>query len=64
MTTLARDTAPKAEAVQLALLQPMLDVARARGITPPVYISANVPGGDEHNNVLKAKYAGRLRVDG
>jgi uncharacterized phosphosugar-binding protein len=36
----------------------------ARGITPPVYISANVPGGDEHNNVLKAKYAGRLRVDG
>lgn len=36
----------------------------ARGITPPVYVSANVPGGDEHNNVLKAKYAGRLRVDG
>lgn len=36
----------------------------ARGITPPVYISANVPGGDEHNNVLKAKYAGRLRIDG
>ena len=36
----------------------------ARGITPPVYISANVPGGDEHNNVLKAKYSGRLRVDG
>lgn len=36
----------------------------ARGITPPVYISANIPGGDEHNSVLKAKYAGRLRVDG
>ncbi len=36
----------------------------ARGITPPVYISANIPGGDEHNNVLKAKYAGRLRADG
>ncbi len=36
----------------------------AQGITPPVYISANVPGGDEHNNALKAAYAGRLRVDG
>jgi uncharacterized phosphosugar-binding protein len=36
----------------------------ARGITPPVYISANVPGGDDHNNALKAAYAGRLRVDG
>lgn len=36
----------------------------ARGITPPVYISANIPGGDEHNNALKAKYAGRLRADG
>jgi uncharacterized phosphosugar-binding protein len=36
----------------------------ARGITPPVYISANIPGGDEHNNALKVKYAGRLRADG
>lgn len=36
----------------------------ARGITPPVYISANIPEGDAHNNALKARYAGRLRVDG
>lgn len=36
----------------------------ARGITPPVFISANIPGGDEHNDKLKAKYAGRVRVDG
>lgn len=36
----------------------------ARGMTPPVYISANVPGGDEHNNALKEKYTGRLRIDG
>ncbi len=35
-----------------------------RGITPPVYISANVPEGDAHNNALKARYAGRLRLDG
>lgn len=36
----------------------------ARGITPPVYISANVPGGDEHNTALKQQYEGRLRADG
>jgi uncharacterized phosphosugar-binding protein len=33
----------------------------AAGETPPVYLSANVPGGDEHNNVLEARYAGRIR---
>ena len=32
-----------------------------RGITPPVYLSANIPGGDEHNDELEARYAGRLR---
>ncbi len=36
----------------------------ARGIVPPVFISANVPGGDEHNNALRQQYAGRLRLDG
>ncbi|MGA4670943.1 sugar isomerase domain-containing protein [Propionibacteriaceae bacterium Y1923] len=36
----------------------------ARGITPPVYISANVPGGDVHNTALKQQYEGRLRADG
>ncbi len=40
------------------------DRLRARGITPPVYISANIPEGDAHNAALKARYAGRLRVDG
>jgi len=34
-----------------------------RGITPPVFLSANIPGGDEHNNALKEKYAGRLCVE-
>ncbi|MGI8985833.1 MAG: sugar isomerase domain-containing protein [Nocardioidaceae bacterium] len=29
--------------------------------TPPVYLSANIPGGDEHNNVLEQRYAGRIR---
>jgi len=31
------------------------------GVEPPVYISANVPGGDEHNHVLEDRYAGRIR---
>jgi uncharacterized phosphosugar-binding protein len=32
-----------------------------RGVTPPVYISANAAGGDVHNDVLEARYAGRIR---
>ncbi|MGH3736284.1 MAG: sugar isomerase domain-containing protein [Micromonosporaceae bacterium] len=31
------------------------------GHTPPVYLSANVPGGDEHNHALESRYAGRIR---
>jgi uncharacterized phosphosugar-binding protein len=27
----------------------------------PIYLSANIPGGDEHNQALEKKYAGRLR---
>lgn len=33
-----------------------------RGLTPPLYISANIPGGDEHNNGLLKAYEGRLRI--
>jgi uncharacterized phosphosugar-binding protein len=33
----------------------------ARGVTPPVYLSANIPEGDAHNDALEARYAGRLR---
>jgi len=29
--------------------------------TPPVYLSANIPGGDEHNSILEQRYAGRIR---
>jgi uncharacterized phosphosugar-binding protein len=32
-----------------------------RGVTPPVYLSANIPEGDAHNDALEARYAGRLR---
>lgn len=31
------------------------------GIEPPVYVSANVPGGHERNLELEARYDGRLR---
>lgn len=33
----------------------------AVGGTPPVYLSANIPGGDAHNRALEARYAGRIR---
>ncbi|MGN8027316.1 sugar isomerase domain-containing protein [Microbacterium sp. 22242] len=41
-----------------------LGVARTMaeaGEVPPMYISANIPGGDEHNSVLEARYLDRLR---
>jgi uncharacterized phosphosugar-binding protein len=31
------------------------------GEVPPVYLSANIPGGDVHNNELEARYTGRIR---
>ena len=31
------------------------------GAIPPVYISANIPGGDEHNHALEDRYRGRIR---
>ncbi|MGI5128614.1 sugar isomerase domain-containing protein [Pseudonocardia sp. CA-107938] len=33
----------------------------AAGELPPVYLSSNVPEGDEHNRALEARYAGRIR---
>ena len=33
----------------------------AAGVTPPVYLSDNVPGGRESNAALEALYAGRIR---
>lgn len=32
----------------------------ATGKTPPLYISANIPGGDDHNRALEAKYEGKI----
>jgi uncharacterized phosphosugar-binding protein len=33
-----------------------------RGVTPPVWRSANIPGGDEFNAKLRAKYNGRVKL--
>ncbi|MER7953271.1 SIS domain-containing protein [Streptomyces sp. NPDC096030] len=44
-----------AEAVALLL---------AEGHEPPVYVSANIPGGHERNAALEARYAGRLHRGG
>lgn len=33
----------------------------ADGTLPPLYISANIPGGDEHNNDLEASYGARIK---
>lgn len=37
------------------------ETMRQRGKTPPVYISANIPGGDEHNGALEDLYGVRIR---
>ena len=33
---------------------------RDAGEVPPIYLSANIPGGDEHNDALKARYGERI----
>ncbi|HET7303863.1 MAG TPA: SIS domain-containing protein [Segeticoccus sp.] len=52
--------------ITAALLVQMLTAEVVRrllesGETPPVYLSANVPEGDQHNDALEARYAGRIR---
>jgi uncharacterized phosphosugar-binding protein len=45
---------------QLVVAEAVRRLLEARE-TPPVYVSANVPGGYEHNSTLEARYAGRIR---
>jgi len=33
----------------------------AAGAVPPIYLSANIPAGDDHNNLLENQYGNRLR---
>lgn len=37
------------------------DRLAADGATPPVYISANIPEGDAHNNALEARFGNRIK---
>jgi uncharacterized phosphosugar-binding protein len=37
------------------------ETIQRRGQTPPLYISANIPGGDEHNRKLEDLYGERIR---
>jgi uncharacterized phosphosugar-binding protein len=33
-----------------------------KGVTPPILISSNVPGGDEHNECIRSQYRERLKA--
>lgn len=46
-----------AQALTIGVVTKLID----DGEVPPVYISANVPGGDEHNDALTARYEGRIQ---
>jgi uncharacterized phosphosugar-binding protein len=46
-----------AQQVAVEVVRRMVEAGEA----PPVYLSANIPGGDEHNHKLEARYAGRIR---
>ncbi|GAA4713465.1 sugar isomerase domain-containing protein [Phytohabitans rumicis] len=46
-----------AQQISIEVVRRMVEAGQA----PPVYLSANVQGGDEHNNALEARYAGRIR---
>lgn len=43
------------------LTQQIINEFLSNGLTPPIYMSANLPGGDEHNARLIAKYKERIR---
>jgi uncharacterized phosphosugar-binding protein len=43
------------------LVAEVVDRLVAAGQTPPIYRSANTPGGHDHNLELEARYAGRIR---
>jgi len=62
---LEQKVGPMSTAVGSAILQSLVveTVANllARGAAPPVFMSANLPGGDEHNRKALARYRDRIR---
>ncbi|WP_158560465.1 sugar isomerase domain-containing protein [Paenibacillus contaminans] len=43
------------------LIAEITGILQSRGITPPVFLSQNCSGGDEHNEKLVERYKGRVR---
>ncbi|MFI6734336.1 sugar isomerase domain-containing protein [Nonomuraea sp. NPDC050451] len=56
----AVSTVTSALLAQMVVTQ-AVDELVAMGETPPIYMSVNVTGGDEHNKALESRYAGRIR---
>ncbi|MER6826825.1 SIS domain-containing protein [Streptosporangium sp. NPDC000563] len=56
----AVSTITSALLAQMVVAEVVRDLSEA-GLTPPIYRSANVTGGDEHNRALENRYAGRIR---
>jgi uncharacterized phosphosugar-binding protein len=48
-------------AIAQALVAEVTSRLIERGVEPPVYLSANVAGGDAQNDAWEARYAGRIR---
>jgi len=59
-TTCAVSSITAALLAQLVVAEVVRRLLQA-GEAPPMYVSANVPGGYEHNSALEARYAGRIR---
>jgi uncharacterized phosphosugar-binding protein len=62
---LAQKVGPASTVLGSAILQALVvetvALLLSRGLTPPVYVSSNLPGGDEHNQTFLARYRARLR---
>jgi len=62
---LEQKVGPTSTALGSAVLQALVVQTTAnliaRGETPPVFVSANIPGGDEHNREMLARFGDRIR---
>jgi uncharacterized phosphosugar-binding protein len=60
MTACAVSSVTAAVLVQMIIAEAVRRLV-AEGVTPPVYISSNVPGGHDRNLTLEHLYEGRIR---
>jgi len=62
---LEQKVGPTSTALSSALAHALIVEAMAmlleKGIVPPVYMSANIPGGSEHNEEILSRYRDRIR---